>query len=92
MGKNISFKDCSIETLGIIAKQLQSSFETALGSDSYSDSISGIKEQCKRLLCRSQERKSKAFMIIVVVLLPLLIEIAVGFIAGFILKKQNFQF
>ena len=66
MGKNISFKDCSIETLGIIAKQLQSSFETALGSDSYSDSISGIKEQCKRLLCRSQEWKSKAFMIIVV--------------------------
>ena len=54
MGKNISFKDCSIETLGIIAKQLQSSFETALGSDSYSDSITGIKEQCKRLLCRSQ--------------------------------------
>lgn len=62
----LSFKDCTIETLEIMARQLQSSFETALECNSYQDSILGIKEQCKRLLCRAQEWKSKAFLIIVV--------------------------
>ncbi len=66
MKTELSFKDCTIETLETMAKQLQLSLEKALGCDSYQDSILGIKKQCKRLLCRAQEWKSKAFMIIVV--------------------------
>lgn len=66
MQTEVSFKECSIETLETMAKQLQLSLEMALECDSYQDSISGIKEQCKRVLCRAQEWKSKAFLIIVV--------------------------
>lgn len=66
MKELLSLKDCKIEVLERIAEQLQLSFEKTLKNDSYKGSILGIKEQCKRLMCRAQEWKSKAFLVIVV--------------------------
>lgn len=64
MQTHISLQDS--KNLEILAKQLQSAVEILFQSDTYQDSIIGIKEQCKRLLCRAREWESKAFIIIVV--------------------------
>lgn len=64
MQKYISLQD--FKNLEIIAKQLQSAIEATFQSGTYQDTIIGIEEQCKRLLCRAREWESKAFIIIVV--------------------------
>lgn len=64
MQTHLSLQD--FKNLEILAKQLQLAIEAAFQSGTYQDTIVGIKEQCKRLLCRAREWESKAFIIIVV--------------------------
>lgn len=66
MPKNIQLNNLPIGTLTAIAEQLQVAVESILNSTKSNDLPADISDQCKRLLCRSQEWRSKAFFVIVV--------------------------
>lgn len=59
------FKDCSVEQLKCVAKQLQDSIEKQFSKDSLILE-ENTKIQLRRLLCRAQEWNSNAFFVIVV--------------------------
>ena len=62
----MNLNNISIDTLTAIAEQLQVAVGTILNSSVNNDLPTDISDQCKRLLCRSQEWRSKAFFVIVV--------------------------
>ncbi|MBO5026480.1 MAG: dynamin family protein [Bacteroidaceae bacterium] len=66
MSTNINLNNLPIGTLTAIAEQLQRAVESVLNNMEDSELPAQITNQCKRLLCRSQEWHSKAFFVIVV--------------------------
>lgn len=66
MSTNIKLNNISIDALTEIAEQLQDAVGAILNSTGCNDLPVDISDQCKRLLCRSQEWRSKAFFVIVV--------------------------
>lgn len=66
MPTSVKLNNIQIDTLTAIAEQLQGSVELILNRARKNDLPANISDQCKRLLCRSQEWRSKAFFVIVV--------------------------
>lgn len=66
MSTNIKLNNISIDALTAIADQLQDAIGAILNSTESIDLPADISDQCKRLFCRSQEWRSKAFFVIVV--------------------------
>lgn len=66
MSINIKLNNRSIDALTAIADQLQDAVGDILNSTESVGLPADISDQCKRLLCRSQEWRSKAFFVIVV--------------------------
>lgn len=66
MSTNIKLNNKSIDALTVIADQLQDAVRAILNSTESKSLPAVISDQCKRLLCRSQEWRSKAFFVIVV--------------------------
>ena len=62
----IKLSNSNVESLTVLAEQLEKAFEHKLSIINGSDLSVDIIEQAKKLLCRAQEWKSEAFFVIVV--------------------------